>query len=181
MFATFSSGGGIPRSQFLEKVVMTGAASAAPGKAAQLAAPHAYGSTRVNTASAAIGGAMPVEASAGVDAAASIISATANIDAPASVDAGSVIPVIPRSVIPGSVIPGSVISRSVIPGSVIPAASDVTAPPGVNTTGAIIPAAADYGTAMIGAAGTSDGCPSDGAIGDVRGGRAFVNDRTLRR
>ena len=139
-------------------------------KAAQLAAPHAYGSTRVNTASAAIGGAMPVEASAGVDAAASIISATANIDAPASVDAGPVIPVIP----------GSVIARSVIPGSVIPAASDVNAPPGVNTTGPIIPAAADYGTAVIGAAGTSDGCPSDGAIGNVSGGRAFVNDRALR-
>jgi hypothetical protein len=108
---------------------------------------------------------MPVEASAGVDAAASIISATANIDAPASVDAGSVIPVIPGSVIPGSV---------------IPAASDVNAPPGVNTTGPIIPAAADYGTAVIGAAGTSDGCASDGAIGNVRGGRAFVNDRALR-
>ena len=146
-------------------------------KAAQLAAPHAYGSTRVNTASAAIDGAMPVEASAGIDAAASIISATANIDAPASVDAGSVIP---GSVIAGSVIPGSVISWSIIPGSIIPTASDVNAPPGVNTTGAIIPAAADYGTAVIGAAGTSNGCPSDGAIGNVRGGRAFVNDRTLR-
>ena len=153
-------------------------------KAAQLAAPHAYGSTRVNTASAAIGGAMPVEASAGVDAAASIISATANIDAPASVDAGSVIPgsvvpVIAGSIIAGPVIPGSVISWSIIPGSIIPTASDVNAPPGVNTTGAIIPTAAHNGTAAIDAARPSDGCPSDAPIGNVSCGRAFVDHRAL--
>jgi hypothetical protein len=136
---------------------------------------------------------MPVEASAGVDAAASIISASANIDAPASVDAGPVIPIIPGSVIPGSVIPviagsviagsvipGSVISWSIIPGSIIPAASDVNAPPGVNTTGAIIPAAAHNGTAVIGAARTSDGCPSDAPIGNVSGGCAFVDHRALK-
>jgi hypothetical protein len=142
---------------------------------------------------------MPVKASAGVNAAASIISASANIDAPASVDAGSVIPVIPgsvisgsviagsviaviaRTIIAGSVIPGSVISWSIIPGSIIPTASDVNAPPGVNTTGAIIPAAAHNGTAAIDAARTFDGCPSDAPIGNVSGGCAFVNDRNLRK
>ena len=105
-------------------------------KAAQLAAPHAYGSTRVNTASAAIGGAAPVEASAGVDAAASIISAAARVDASG----------------------------------------------GVNTAPIPSPATGDNCPAVINAsAGASDGRPSDGAIGNVKGKRIACYDASVRR
>lgn len=115
---------------------------------------------------------MPVEASAGVDAAVCV-------KTPACIDAR---PEIPGTVVAGSVITGimavSVIPGAVIAGSVIPA-PDVTSPR-VDTTGTIISAAPHHGTAVIDAAArTSDGCPSDAAIGYVSGGLASVKDRPL--
>ena len=163
-------GGFLSKAAILLGGLISARVTASPRIHATASAPCVNTSARVDATASAT----RIDASGRVSATASIIPAAACIDASGRVSAtASIIPAAPRIDASG---------RVSATASIISAAACVDASGCINTAPVRSSATSDNSPAVINAsAGASDGCPSDGAIGNVKGKGAACYDASVRR